>query len=271
MTEDFSRTHHWGELTRAEIAQARDAGALPVLTVGSVEQHGDHLPVLTDTLCAHRVATLAAERCAAPHVLVLPPPGFGFSPHHKDWAGTLTLSLETFVGLVGDVVESLRHTGFRRVLIVNGHGGNQGPLVSACTALASRGVEVGFVNYFGPGEKAWQEALPGKLRGVGHACAFETALVQALLPDEAARIAGRVAALPARMTPSYLAGEGPDPMKAAKGYWAAIFAAGDAGYVGDPQAATPEAGAAILEACVDGLARFYADFSAASFRTGAAV
>ena len=172
MSESWQDTHDWGALTRAEIAAARDAGALPVLTVGSVEQHADHLPVDTDTLSAYRVALLAAERCASPHVLVLPPPSFGFSPHHRAWAGTITLSLETFIGMVTDVAESLHRTGFRRLLIVNGHGGNQGPLVSACTALASRGLEVGYVNYFAPGEKQWMEVLPGAMRGVGHACAY---------------------------------------------------------------------------------------------------
>ena len=98
MTDDWQGTHDWGALTRAEIAAARDAGALPVLTAGSVEQHSDHLPVDTDTLLAYRVALAAAERCPAPHVLVLPPPSFGFSPHHRAWAGTITLSLDTFVG-----------------------------------------------------------------------------------------------------------------------------------------------------------------------------
>ncbi len=157
MSEDFRRTHDWGALTRAEIAAARDAGALPVLTVGSVEQHSDHLPVDTDTLSAYRITMAAAERCPAPHVLVLPPPSFGFSPHHRAWAGTITLSLETFIGMVTDVAESLHRTGFRRLLIVNGHGGNQGPLASACTALASRGLEVGYVNYMSPGQKQWME------------------------------------------------------------------------------------------------------------------
>lgn len=269
MTEDWRRTHDWGALTRAEIAAARDAGAMPVLTVGSVEQHGDHLPVDTDTLSSYRMALAAAERCAAPHVLVLPPPSFGFSPHHRAWAGTITLSLETFVGLVTDVAESLQRTGFRRLLVVNGHGGNQGPLTSACTALASRGVEVGFVNYFAPAQKAWMEMLPGAQRGVGHACAFETALQLALRPLEAERIAGRIASLPPRLSPSYVAGNAPDVMRPVGAYWASIFAAGDVGYVGDPAAATLASGEAMIEAVVGSLAQFYADFASAQMRAGA--
>jgi creatinine amidohydrolase len=268
MAEDWQRTHEWGTLTRAEIAAARDAGALPVLTVGAVEQHADHLPVDTDTLSAYRVALAAAEKCAAPHVLVLPPPSFGFSPHHRAWAGTITLSLETFVGLVTDVAESLQRTGFRRMLVVNGHGGNQGPLVSACTALASRGIEVGYVDYMSPGRQQWLEVLPGAYRGIAHACAYESGLQLALRPAETERIAAKIATLPPRLSPSYAAGNAPDPIRPAGGYWAPIFALGDVGYVGDPAAATVDAGKAMFEVTVDALARFYADYATARLRVG---
>ena len=132
-------------------------------------------------------------------MLVLPSPSFGFSPHHRAWPGTITLSLETFNGLVTDVIESLHRTGFKRMLIVNGHGGNQGPLTSTCTALASRGIEVGYVNYMSPGQKQWLEVLPGATRGVAHACAYETSLQMALRPAEAERIAAKVANLPPRL------------------------------------------------------------------------
>jgi len=270
MTDTWQTTHDWGALTRAEIAAARDAGALPVLTVGAVEQHSDHLPVDTDTLSAYRIALAAAGRCPSPHVLVLPPPSFGFSPHHRAWAGTITLSLETFVGLVTDVAESLHRTGFKRLLIVNGHGGNQGPLTSACTALASRGLEVGYVNYMSPGQKQWLEVLPGALRGVGHACAYETALQLALRPPVVAdRIAARIGNLPPRLSPSYAAGNASDVMRPAGAYFAAIFAAGDVGYVGDPAAATKASGEALIDATVSALAQFYVDFASAQLRVGA--
>src|ERR1700683_458398 len=62
MHNDWQATHDWGALTRAQVAAARDAGALPVLTVGAVEQHSDHLPVDTDTVSAYRMALAAAER-----------------------------------------------------------------------------------------------------------------------------------------------------------------------------------------------------------------
>jgi len=269
MTESWRRTHDWGALTRAEIAEARDAGALPVLTVGSVEQHGDHLPVDTDTVSAYRVARLAAERCASPHVLVLPAPSFGFSPHHLAWAGTVSLSFATFCGLLTDVAESLQRTGFKRLLIVNGHGGNQGPLTSVCNALISRGLGVGYVEYFRPGQKDWMPALPGAMQGVGHACAYETALQLALRPEEVQRIAGRIDGLPPRLTPPYGEDAHVAALKAAGLVWAAVFAAGDVGYAGDPAAATVAAGEALLDKTVAGLAALFTEFAAAELRVGA--
>lgn len=265
---DWQRTHDWGTLTRAELAQARDAGALPVLTVGSCEQHGDHLPVDTDSVSAYQVARRAAERCASPHVLVLPPTGFGFSPHHREWPGTVTLSLATFLGLVTDVAESLHRTGWDRLLIVNGHGGNQGPLVSACTDLASRGLRVAAITYFMAGQETWLPKLPGQKRGVGHACAYETALQMALRPGEAERIAQQTAGLPVRLVPGYLDGD-QNPLAGSGATYAALFPAGHPGYYGDPAAATPETGAALLEDTVAALARFYAAFAAARLRVGA--
>lgn len=264
----WRRTHDWGALTRAEIADARDGGALAVLTVGSCEQHGDHLPVDTDTVSAHRVALAAAARCSDVHALVLPPPSFGFSPHHQEWPGTITLSLSTFLALVTDVAESVDRAGFDRLLIVNGHGGNAGPLAAICTELASNGLRVAAVSYFAPGQADWAPLVPGAKPGVGHACAYETAMQLALRPDDRQRIAGRIAGLPPRLAPAY-AEDGSNPLKDTGATYAALFPAEDPGYYGDPAAATLEAGEALLEATVNGLARFYATFAAARLRVGA--
>lgn len=264
---DWTRTHEWGALTRAEIAAARDAGALPVLTVGSCEQHGDHLPVDTDTVSAFQVALAAAARCSSPHVLVLPPPSFGFSPHHQAWPGTVTLRLSTFLALVTDVAESVMRCGFDRLLVVNGHGGNTGPLTALCTELVSRGLRVATVGYFSPGQAHWQDLTPGARKGVGHACAYETSMQLALRPAERQRIAGRIDGLPPRLTPAY-AEDGQDPLAGSGASYAALFPAGDCGYIGDPGASSVEAGEALLDKTVAGLAAFYAAFAAARLKVG---
>jgi creatinine amidohydrolase len=272
--QGFRRTHDWASLTRAEIGEAAVAGALPVLPIGAIEQHADHLPVGTDSICAGQVSLRAAEALAGPdlpHVLVLPTLPFGFSPHHKDWPGTLTLSAASILGIVTDIAESVMRSGFDRLLVVNGHGGNQGPLTTACTALASRGLAVGWVNYFDPGEEQWLSILPGGWRGVGHACAFETALVMALRPDEAGRIGARAEGLLARLAQPF-AREAEDPVSRARVKFAPVFARDDnhrdCGYVGEPGLATPELGEALLAPLVSGLARSFAVFAGAGLRTG---
>ena len=264
---DWRRTHDWGALTRAEIAAARDAGAFPVLTVGSCEQHGDHLPIDTDTVSCYRVTMEAARRCTAVHALVLPPPSFGFSPHHQAWPGTVTLRLSTFLALITDVAESVMRGGFDRLLVVNGHGGNTGPLTAICTELVSRGLRVATVGYFNPGQAAWTEHVPGARKAVGHACAYETSMQLALRPDERQRIAGRIDGLPPRLTPAY-AEAGQNPLEGSGAIYAALFPAGDVGYSGDPGASTVAAGEALLEATVDGLATFLAAFGTASLKVG---
>lgn len=262
----YTRTHDWGALTRAEIAAARDAGALPVLTVGSCEQHGDHLPVDTDTLSAYRVTMMAAERAKAVHALVLPPPSFGFSPHHQAWPGTITLRLSTFLALITDIAESVHRAGFDRLLIVNGHGGNNGPLSAICTELVSRGLRVATVSYFSPGQADWAKLVPGQKPGVGHACAYETAMQLALRPNDRQQIESRIHGLPPRLVPAY-AEEG-NPLKDTGATYAALFPEEDPGYYGDPAASTLDAGEALLEATVAGLATFLETFAAAKLKVG---
>lgn len=212
---------------------------------------------------------LAAAWCRTPHVLVLPPMSFGFSPHHQTWPGTISLSLNTFVSVVTDVVESLHRTGFQRMLIVNGHGGNDGPLIAACTALTSNGFGAGFVDYFSPGQKQWLELLPGQLRRVGHACAYETSIQLALRPDaEIARIMAGIENLPPRLSPPYLVEDVPDPLRSAGGHWGAGFGPGDVGYEGDPAVSSPDVGQSLLEQTVRGLAEFMEVFAATRFSQG---
>lgn len=265
---EWRRTHDWGLLTRAELAQARDAGALPVLSVGSCEQHGDHLPLDTDSLSAYRVAMLAAACCAVPHVLVLPAPAYGVSPHHQAWPGTVTLRLSTFLALVEDIARSVMRAGFDRLLIVNGHGGNSAPLAALCTELVSAGLRVAAVNYFSPAEAEWSRHTPGGKKTVGHACAYETSLQLVLRPEERHRIAARIAGLPPRLVPAYLEGE-TNPFAGTGLSYAALFPGGDPGYYGDPAAASVGAGERLLDLTVKGLAGLYASFGATALRVGA--
>lgn len=264
----MSIDNEWTRHTRDTLAAARDAGALPVLPVGAVEQHATHLPVDMDSAAAFSVALAAARRCTSVPVLVMPPPMYGFSPHHASWAGTLTLKLATFMALVEDLVRCVAHQGFKRILIVNGHGGNKAPLAAKIGEIATDGIEVACVDYWTPGEDQWRKLLVGKFDGVGHACEYETALLMAQRPDLAPEILRKVRNLPPRLDQPYLRGSNADALLEARGNYAAIFADGDCGYRGDPAAATLENGQAMLEATVAGLAEFYGAFARMGLKSG---
>ncbi len=103
--------------TDAEVADATVA----VLPVGSFEQHGPHLPLVTDTLVAVAItAAIAGQH----HVLELPPLTVSCSHEHAAFAGTISISATTLATIVADITESLLHHGIEQLLVVNGHGGN---------------------------------------------------------------------------------------------------------------------------------------------------
>jgi creatinine amidohydrolase len=97
------------------------AATVALLPIGSVEQHGPHLPLTTDTVVA---CTLAAEIAAAYPVRRLPPVTISCSHEHAAWAGTVSISATTLVAIVNDVAVSLRRSGVTQLVLVNGHGGN---------------------------------------------------------------------------------------------------------------------------------------------------
>ena len=92
-----------------------------ILPLGSTEQHAG-LSLATDAILAERVAVEAAEPLGIP---VFPVLSYGLTPYFTSFPGTVTLRLATYAAMLRDVLDSLKLTGFRRVLIVNGHGGNQ--------------------------------------------------------------------------------------------------------------------------------------------------
>ncbi|XVU26103.1 creatininase family protein [Actinoplanes sp. CA-054009] len=101
--------------------EGRRAARVAVLPVGSFEQHGDYLPLATDTM----VACAIAERVAAAYDLfLLPPVTISCSHEHSAWPGTVSISHTTLTAVITDVFASLRRSGVERLALVNGHGGN---------------------------------------------------------------------------------------------------------------------------------------------------
>ena len=110
------------EITWPEAGKLIEKSSIGVITCGATEQHGPHLPMGADTIGVWGLAKRLAER----RPLVLAPPiPFGSSDYHLSWPGTLSLRLETLVGVIVDLARSLGHHGLRNVLLLNGHGGNR--------------------------------------------------------------------------------------------------------------------------------------------------
>ena len=107
---------------------------LVVAPIAACEQHGPHLPVFTDTILAAAVAE-GVERALADRVLLLPDLWLGASDHHLPFGGTLTATLPTYEQMLVELLTPLLRDGFRRVLILNGHGGNIDPLRVALRRL----------------------------------------------------------------------------------------------------------------------------------------
>src|SRR5437899_2526901 len=113
----------YAKLTWPEINDAVEAGKVPVVPVGSIEQHGPHLPLDVDCVCPTGVAFAAAERLPD-QILVLPTIVHGYTAHVMDFPGTINIHYEHFIAMVLDVVKSLAYHGFKKVILLNGHGSN---------------------------------------------------------------------------------------------------------------------------------------------------
>jgi creatinine amidohydrolase len=179
----------WSERTREEFAAWAKRGAVVVVPIGAVEQHGLALPTDTDIREVAAVAVAGARRAKAP-VLVTPVIPFSISPHHMMYAGgTITLRVETFLRLVSDVCESIVSNGFDRILLLNGHGGNMGAVEAAALELRSRlGRQIQSANWWELARPVFADVCTGPVtHTIGHAGESEASCVLALSPTSVRR------------------------------------------------------------------------------------
>lgn len=242
------RTLLFHELTREDLLAARDS--LVILPVGATEQHGPHLPVGTDFLAVESIARRAAAAAAEQiPVLVAPTLPFGSSHHHLPFGGTLSLSTEAYYRTVYDLAESVITSGFRKLFILNGHGGNH-----EIIQLVIRDLALKYPAALAAGSY-WDVAEPelvsenARMRGLlpGHAGAFETSLMLSLRSDLVRE------PCPARANSP----EGAAALYRCElhGFWQQID-----GYTDSPAAASAADGEAYLAVTVQAVARAFVDF-----------
>ncbi|HEY8745049.1 MAG TPA: creatininase family protein [Chloroflexota bacterium] len=239
-------------MTWPEVDAAAAAGRCALIPAATIEDHGLHLPIDTDVVCATAVCQRAAE-LAPEEIVLLPCVTFGYSPHHVDFPGTLTIRWTTFVEYVLDITRSLAHHGFRKMLIINGHGSNRPLLEMAArlTVVERPDVHCAFSSWW---DLYDVRQVMAELRESGvtaHACELETSVYLAV---DSSRVRMDLAeadtSYPA--TPHFwgdLLGQKPNPTFK-NALWMTEYWSVDSrnGVKGDPTKATAAKGRAVIEA-----------------------
>lgn len=230
---------HLAELTSPQLA------ALPretpiVFPIAALEQHGGHLPVVTDTRLVGEVAR-RAEAALAREAVFAPVLWLGNSDHHLDFPGTLSAPPRPYLDVLVGLAENVLRHGFKRVVFLNGHGGNDVPGRQAVFELRQRhrdadGLLLLFATYWSLGGRPFERPVAGGWvqRDMGHACEWETSMMLALDP---ARVGAHADLAPVDATP---------PFHPAHRGWVTRERT-TTGHIGHPSAASAEKGEALFE------------------------
>jgi creatinine amidohydrolase len=251
------RPYIYGDLTWPELDEAVRRSPAVLLPVGSMEQHGPHLPLDTDIYPLTRWCRDAAE-LAPDDVLLMETIPYGFNIHACDFPGTIHVSHETLIAYCTDVCKSLALHGFTKIVLVNGHGSNAAPLeLVARRVVLETGAACALVDWFTLGMEAFstlrESVFPG---GCSHACEAETSVYLHLSPE---RVQLEKAEDHVRTTMNDfwyvdLAGRGPVKL----GYWTSADT--PHGAIGQPTLATSEKGRALYEGGLEQFVAFVREF-----------
>jgi creatinine amidohydrolase len=266
MSASNLKEYRYEKLTWPEVNEAVAAGKIPIVPCGAVEQHGPHLPLDVDMLLVTRVALGAGERLPE-KILVLPSVSYGYTGHVMDFPGTINIHYTHFIEHVLDICKSLAYHGFKRILLLNGHGSNMPNLdLVARRCNLETDAECGYAAWwslltvdpeFLP---RWRESkFPG---GCAHACELETSMYLYLSPEDVRRDRIRSGTIafhdpPSRYRYVDLFGHGPVHVTS----WTSSYS--DTGVLGDAERATAEKGRQAYEEAVRRLCEFVQEWSEA--------
>ncbi|SRR5260221_4763078 len=157
-----------------------------VFPVAALEQHGQHLPVFTDSLLLGEIIRRVSERMAD-RVLFAPLMWLGNSDHHLDFAGTLSAAPRTYLDLLNGLLENFIQHGFRRLVFINGHGGNDVPGKQTVFEARQRHRQRSdllllFATYWSLGGKPHLANTSLRQQQMGHACEWETSMILRIAP-----------------------------------------------------------------------------------------
>ncbi len=177
--------------------QALDRDTPVVLPIAALEQHGHHLPVFTDSLLLGEVLRRIRPELDR-RVLFAPLQWLGNSEHHLDFPGTMSAAPRTYLDTLRDMAENFLAHGFRRIVFLNGHGGNIVPAQQATFELRQkyrtrRDLLLLSATYWTAGADPVRDVPGLEQRQMGHACEWETSMILRLSPH---LVVGDVRAVP---------------------------------------------------------------------------
>lgn len=238
------------------------ADRVVILPLGAIEQHGPHLAVSTDTDIVSMVA-MGAEEQLSELVMLCPTLSFGSSHHHLPFGGTLSLSPALYTQVVVDLVGSLLQNGFRRIVLLNGHGGNITPVKQALAVLnagnvLSRDANIVLATYWELAGPAFAGEAPMESPALSHACEYETSLMLHLFPSKVFMDKVERAGRPA--SNGYTGWEDDEPYRGVTIFKGTEYISGN-GSSGEPQLATAAKGAHLYGKAVGALVKFLKAFA----------
>jgi creatinine amidohydrolase/Fe(II)-dependent formamide hydrolase-like protein len=245
-----------GELTWPEAKKRFEEVDVALLPVGSVEQHGPHLPLDVDAFDAQHLALKVAEACTDPKPLVLPLIPYGVSYHHEDFSGTITISPDTLSQLVYEIGMSAARHGITKLVIINGHGGNS-PALHFAAQMIDRDAHIFTCVDTGETSDPDIEALAETPNDV-HAGEIETSTTLAVRP-ELVRLKSARKFIP-RFSSRYL----DFTSKRSVGWYARVAKISPSGVLGDPTKASPEKGKKMWDLMVKNLVELVEDIKSLS-------
>ena len=233
------------EMTWPQIEEAIANGMRTVIVyAASVEQHGPHLPEITDTVIGYRQAIDLAERLG--DALVAPVIRPGLSPHHMSFPGSLTLRPEVFAGIVEDYISAYIRHGFRTIILCSSHGGNFAAMAQIAERENAKHTDVLIVSGMELSdldarlaEVECEQNLPRGACG-GHACCFETSLMLEFAPELVWMEQTR---------PGYIGAITGDVQK--KFFEQGVASVSETGVIGDPTMASVEIGKEMFARMMD--------------------
>jgi len=231
----------WEELTADELAElSKRDDMVVVIPIGSLEKHGPHLPLGTDGLTVYELALKASE---IEPCIILPPLFYSYVADMRQFPGAINIREDLLLNLLENICEEVSRNGFKKILIVNGHGGNVSLLRLFIASRLTRRTDYSLYVLAEPWafeQKVLQEIK--ETEEIGHACEIETSFMLYLHPE----LCRMERVKPAKTKPRPLSGiPAITPVD-----WVVYC---PEGYVGDPSKATKEKGRKLVEAFINGL------------------